>query len=49
VLSPTPADFLYNGLSKGVAYHIQHGKDMLTDSKWDLAIVSGRVAATTES
>lgn len=33
-----------NGVSKGAEYHIQHGKELLIDSKWDLALVSGRVA-----
>lgn len=33
-----------NGISKGLAYHLEHAKDMLSVSKWDDAIVSGRIA-----
>ncbi len=33
-----------NGISMGVAYHVQHAKDALSVSKWDDAIASGRVA-----
>lgn len=33
-----------NGVSKGLAYHLDHAKEMLAVSNWDAAITSGRIA-----
>jgi tetratricopeptide (TPR) repeat protein len=33
-----------NGVAKGADFHIKNGAEMLQNSKWDAAIVSGRVA-----
>jgi len=33
-----------NGVSKGAAFHVEAGQAALTDSKWDAAILSGRIA-----
>ena len=33
-----------NGVSKGADFHVQRGLDFLTESKWDDAILAGRIA-----
>lgn len=33
-----------NGVAKGADFHVQRGRDLLTESKWDEAITAGRVA-----
>ena len=33
-----------NGISKGAEFHIERGKTLLSDGKWDDAIMAGRVA-----
>ena len=33
-----------NGVAKGADFHVQKGMDLLSQSKWDDAIVSGRIA-----
>lgn len=33
-----------NGISKGADFHVQRAKELLADSKWNAAIVAGRIA-----
>ncbi len=37
-----------NGVAKGAAFHVQQGEESLRNSKWDDAIISGRVALKAE-
>lgn len=38
-----------NGLGKGLEFHVNHARELITDSKFDEAIVAGRIALKIDS